>query len=90
MENRSSRQFIVRYETETCFDIRNDQGNTHHFHRAQLSGYSYDLASVIIEPGKYKTLTVSFAGPILPSSRHLLITIEDISGEGPFVFRKDL
>ena len=45
---------------------------------------------MIIEPGKYKTLTVSFAGPILSSSRYLLITIKDISDKGPFVFRKDL
>ena len=80
----------MRYETETCFDIQDDKGNTHQFHRAQLSGYSYDLASVIIEPGKYKTLTVSFAGPILSSSRYLLINIKDISDKGPFVFRKDL
>ena len=90
LENRSTRQFIMRYEMEEGISIQDDKGNIYTFCGASTGGYVSGLASLIIDPGKETTLIVLFDGPILPSSRYLLITIENISGEGPFVFRKDL
>jgi len=92
VDNQSSRQFIIRFDRETGFAIQDDEGKTYEYGGASVSFYTCKsgMENVIVDAGRYKRLYVHFRGPIPASPRYLLITIDDISGQGPFVFRKDL
>jgi hypothetical protein len=89
-ENKGSNDFLARYELYGV-SAKDDTGKTYEI-RGSGSGKctSSSAVSTTISGGRVAQIVFSFYGEIPTQARYIDITVDDISGSGKIIFRKDL
>lgn len=91
ISNTSYNPFLIKFES-SGFSAVDDTGKTYEFSGSGFDNCTSRVGSQESEfkPGEVKMLRVAFKGEFPPEAKYVYITINDISGSGKIVFRKDL
>lgn len=89
--NATDRQFLLRFEGRG-FSAIDNLGREYALKASGINGCSGEpgLRSMLINSGYDESIMVSFSGEIGLEVDYILLTVDNISGTGPIVFRKDI
>jgi len=89
--NKTSDQFLLRFDGNG-FRVEDNLGREYDVKATGIGRCNSDpgLRTATLNPGNTVSIFVSFAGELDLDVEYLKITVDNISGFGPFVFRKDL
>jgi hypothetical protein len=90
LQNMVSKEFVARFD-RFGFSAKDDLGNSY---TLKESGFNCETTPGIVtsslDAGYHYDLYLSFTGQIPLEAKYIVITVNDISGSGTLVFRKDL
>lgn len=89
--NTSSQQFLLRFDPQ-AFSLVDNAGREYRVRGAGIGDCDREpgLRSQILNPGDDADIFLGFEGEIGMDVEYFLLTAENISGSGPFVFRKEI